>query len=362
VEKKEIKPILSTVLINAITDRVEIIATNLETSLKTECAAEVIEKGSVVVDAKKIYEVIKEMPEEKIGFKKKENNWIEISSGVILFNLVGLSSEEFPEINFFDKEDFQEIDRNIIKEMIEKTLYASSTDETRHNLNGVLFEKITETEKEKLQLVATDGHRLAIINKKIKEVNVNESLNIDVFEKGVVFPRRGIAELKKIVEEDGGESSIYLFCKENKGFFRKNNETIAIRMIEEEFPNYTQAIPKDTPTEAEFNRLELLKALRRISVIAEEKARAIKISFFKNELMLYASNPIMGEGKERIPAKYSGDKITIGFNARYLIDALSAAESEKVVIKIKDGDSPVVLKPSDEEDYMCIIMPMEIKE
>ena len=362
VERKEIKPILSTILINTKNDKIEIVATNLETSLKIECPAEIIEAGNVVVDAKKIYEIIKEMPEEKIGFKKKENNWIEISSGVILFKLVGLSVDEFPEIGFLEHEEFQEMGSSILKEMIEKTLYASSTDESRHNLNGVLFEKIKENEKEKMRLVATDGHRLAIIDKEINEVNGNKRLNIDIFKTGVVFPRRGLAELKKMLEEDGENHNIYFLCKENKGFFRKDNETIAIRIIDEEFPNYNQAIPEDNPMEARCNRLELLKALKRISVIAEEKARAIKISVLKDELVLYASNPIMGEGSEKVVAEYSGDKIIIGFNARYLIEGLNAMESEEVVMKIKDADSPVVLKPYQGDDYICIVMPMEIKE
>jgi len=362
IERKEIKPILSNVLIKANKDKIEIYATNLEVSLRETLSAQVIEEGDIVIDARKSFEIIKEMPEKMIRFKKLENYWVEVSTGDILFNIVGLKPEEFPETNFFDEENFQELNKKLIKEMIDKTIYAASNDETKPNLNGILFQKTTQNGKEVLRLVATNGHRLSMVDKDIKEINTKGYLKPDQIDKGVIFPKRGVVELKRMVDEEGEVKNIYFLYRGNSGFFKKENLVLAVRTIDGEFPNYVQAIPDDTESEAQINTVEFLKTLKRVSVISEEKSKAVNITIFENLLRIYASNPIMGEGKETISINYNGKEVTIGFNAGYLIDSLSAIDSEKVIIKIKDEDSPVILTPSDGQDHICIIMPMEIKK
>lgn len=362
VDRKEIRPILSHLLIRAEDDHIEIFATNLEVSIKETCPAEVVQKGSIVIDAKKIYEIVRELPEKTICLERQDNNRVKISTDDILFNLVGLDPDEFPEINFLDSENFQEIDRAVIRELIEKTLYASSNDETKHHLNGVFFEKQTRNEKEILRAVATDGHRLSMVEKDITTVNEQGFLEIEQLKKGVIFPKRGLVELRKVVDEDPETKTIYFLCKENSGFFKKRDVAIAIRTIDEEFPNFSQAIPEDIKQEIVISRLEFLGALKRISIVAEEKSKAIHLDISKGTMNIYASNPILGEGRETIPIEHQGEEIRLGFNAGYLIDVLNAIKSEKVIIKLRDNESPVILTPLNGEEYTCIIMPMEIND
>ena len=361
IERKEIKPILSTVQIAAKDGFIDILATNLEVGLRQRCPADITVEGSTVIDAKKAFEIVREMPEGTITFLQKENNCIEISSGSVIFELVGLDPKEFPEVNFFDEEYFQDINDHILEEMLNKTLYAASVDERKINLNGVFFYKTTKEEKEVLRLVATDGHQLSTIDKSIKDINEKGYLNPDQLDKGVIFPRKGLLELKKLLDEEQEEMLSYL-CKKNWGLFRKGDSVLVIRLIDKEFPNYGQAIPTEIKKEISIDSVTLLKSLKRISVVAEEKSRAVNLTFSEGLLEIYASNPIIGQGKETLPVDYTGESIKLGFNAGYIIDTVNAIKTNKIRIKMKDEDSPVILMPSNSDDHLCIIMPMEIQD
>lgn len=362
IERKEIKPILSNILIKATKDVIEIEATNLEVSIKEVCTAQVVSQGSIVVDAKKTYEIVKEMPDQEIRFKRKENFWVEVSTGEILFNIVGLEATGFPEVDFVSNETFQEIDSTLLKELINKTIFASSNDENKANLNGLFFEKIEEKEKVFLRAVATDGHRLSMLDKELKDLNKQEFKKIEQLEKGIIFPKKGVLELKKILEEEKGQEKVSILCKQNSGFFKKHTTALSIRTVEGEFPNYTRAIPKVIYKEAAINRIAFLKALKRISVIAEERSKAVSLNVTENHLEIHTSNPVMGEGKETIPISYKGETITFGFNASYLIDILSAITTDKITLKIKDKDSAVIIVPFESKEHTCILMPMDIKD
>jgi DNA polymerase-3 subunit beta len=362
VDRKEIRPILSQLLIKAKNNRIETCATNLEVSLRQFSQAEILQEGSIVLDAKKLYEIIREMPEKIIDIESWENNRVRISVGEIVFNIVGLEPSEFPETDFLDQEDTEPINANVLREMIEKTIYASSPDETRHNLNGVFFEKTTKGEEDVLRAVATDGHRLSILEKPVREINKKGALKADELKKGVIFPKKGLYELKKIIDEDPEQEEIQFLCREHMGFFKNENSTLAIRTIDEEFPNFSQAIPQESKTTIVMRRDEFLGALRRISVIAEERSKAVHLDIRENTMSIHASNPILGEGKEIIGIKLQGEDVHLGFNAGYLIDILNVIKDEQVVMRIKNNESPAVLAPLSRDDYTCIIMPMELND
>jgi DNA polymerase-3 subunit beta len=362
VERREIKPILSNILIKTGGEGIEINATNLEVSIKEFLEAEIFEKGSMVLDAKKAFEIIKEMPDKEIYFKRKENDWIEITTDDIFFNVVGVDAKEFPEISFLEEEKFQEVNKKNIKEMIEKTIFAASNDETRVNLNGVFFEKIIKAGKDVIRMVATDGHRLSMIDKEIEVVSKQGLLAMEPLEKGLLFPKKGLLELKKMLDEGSDNQNLFFLLKQNSGIFKKENMMLSIRVIDEEFPNYKQALPEETKNKAIINRLHFLNSLKRISVIAEERSKAINLFFGKDTLEVFTINPVFGEGRETIPIVYEGENIKLGFNAGYLVDSISAIDGDEVVIKIKDKDSPVTITPIDDDEYTCVIMPMEIKE
>ncbi len=362
IERKEIKPILSTVQIVARNGTIDIFATNLEIGLRQRCPADITVEGSTVVDAKKVYEIVKEMPEEKISFFQKENNAIEISSNNVVFELVGMDPKEFPEINFFDDEHFQEVNDHVLDEMLGKTLYAASADERKINLNGVFFYRTTKKEKEIVRLVATDGHQLSTIDTPIKNINKKGYLNPDQLDKGVIFPRKGLLELRKLLDEEQEGSTLTYLCKKNWGLFKKGDSVLVIRLIDKEFPNYSQAIPTEINKEIVIDSVTTLKSLKRISVVAEEKSKAINLTFSEGVLEIYASNPIIGQGKETLSIEYTGEPIKLGFNAGYIIDTVNAIRSDKIRIRIKDEDSPVILMPAANDEHLCIIMPMEIQE
>jgi DNA polymerase-3 subunit beta len=362
IERREIKPILSNILIKAGENQIEISATNLEVSIKEFLEAEIFEKGSMVLDAKKVFEIIKEMPDKEIYFKKKENNWIEITTDNIFFNIVGVDAKEFPEVSFLEEEEFQEVNKRNIKEMIEKTIFAASNDETRVNLNGVFFEKIIKAGKDVIRMVATDGHRLSMIDKEIEGDSKKGILAIEPLQKGLLFPKKGLLELKKRLDDGLDNQNLFLLLKQNNGIFKKENMMLSIRVIDEEFPNYKQAIPEEIKNKAIIDRIRFLNSLKRISVIAEERSKAINLFFGKNTLEVFTINPVFGEGRETISIGYEGENIRLGFNAGYLVDSINAIDGEEIVIKIKDKDSPVTITPLNDDEYTCVIMPMEIKE
>jgi DNA polymerase-3 subunit beta len=185
---------------------------------------------------------------------------------------------------------------------------------------------------------------------------------MEPLEKGLLFPKKGLLELKKMLDEGSDNQNLFFLLKQNSGIFKKENMMLSIRVIDEEFPNYKQALPEETKNKAIINRLHFLNSLKRISVIAEERSKAINLFFGKDTLEVFTINPVFGEGRETIPIVYEGENIKLGFNAGYLVDSISAIDGEEVVIKIKDKDSPVTITPIDDDEYTCVIMPMEIKE
>ena len=361
IERREVKPILSNILLRAGHGQLEINATNLEVSIKEKMGAEVIREGEIVVDARKTYELIREMPDKEIYFKRKENNWVEIFTENIFFSVVGLDPKEFPEISFLEENNFQEFNRKNLRDMIEKTIYAASSDETRPSLNGVFFEKINKNEKEALRMVATDGHRLSVVEKHMEDEG-GARASLEFIETGAIFPKKGLLEVKKLLEEETDSPTLKIFCTKNSGVFKKENIALAIRIIDEEFPNYRQAIPEETKKNISIQKKELLDSIKRISVIAEERSRAINLCFSKGSVEISTLNPVFGEGKETMVVDYQEEDIKLGFNAGYLIDILGSIAGEKVTIKIKDEDSPVIITPENNDEYTCVVMPMEIQE
>jgi len=352
VEKRNTIPILSNVLIEAVSSEIKLTATDLEVGMQSSYDANIIEEGKITVSAKKIYEIIKELPESQISFKAKENSWIEIRCGKALFNIVGLSPEEFPYFPSQDKYDFVEIDNFDIKQMIEKTSFSISTDETKYNLNGIFIKNIKENEINKLRFVATDGHRLSMIQKNI------DTSKIEQLQKGVIFPRKGIFELKKMAEEEG--SPIYLGFMENNAVIKRDRTIVLMRLVDGDFPDYNRVIPKENNIYSEIESNLLLHALRRISILSSEKSKGVKLQFKNNSLEISSSNPDFGDAREEININYDGPEISIGFNAKYLLDILNNYSEDKIKLSIKDNLSPGLLTSLKDEDFLAVVMPMRL--
>jgi DNA polymerase III subunit beta len=355
VEKKSTMPILSHVLLEAKngTDLV-VSATDLDLAVSSDHKCEVLREGAVAVSARHLYDIVKALPEQTVTLKRAQNNYLEVRSGPSEFRIVGLPAEDFPALPKFDKVPFADVEPAALLEMIERTFFAVSTDETRYNLNGVFFEPSGET----LRLVATDGHRLSL-----SERPMGASFGL---KRGVILPKKGLAELKKLLGEatESGEEKpeAKLGFVENSAIFRRPGVVLVMRLIEGLFPDYKQVIPKAGEKVVRLGRGRLLETLRRISLLSTDKAHAVKLELGKGSLKVLSQNPDLGEAKEEVPVDYAGEPLKIGFNARYLMEVLGVVKSADVVLELADDLSPGVMKGGDDADagFTAVVMPMRI--
>lgn len=349
IEKKHTLPILANVLIEAKGGEITFIATDLEVGLRSKYEAEITQEGKVTVSAKKLFEIIKELPDQEIYFTSKNNFWVEIKCGKSLFNLVGLSPDEFPK--FPEVSDaINKFDKNLIMEMIEKTIFSVSNDETKFNLTGIFIKY--DKDNKSLLFVSTDGHRLSLIRKAIDQ-------DLDgKFTEGFILPKKGIIELKKVIENI--DESINLSISDNNFSINNDDITLIMRMVDGEFPDYNRVIPDIGKNIAVIDRELFLHSLRRISVLSNEKSKGVKLKLNSDMLTITSSNPDLGDAKEEFDVSYSGDEISIGFNARYIMDILQVIKEENVVLNLKDNISPGRINPENDENYLSVIMPMRL--
>jgi len=350
VEKRNTIPVLSNVLLEGVDGELCLTATDLEVGMQSTYPAKIRKPGKITVSAKKLYEIIKELPDNEISFNAKDNCWIEVECGKAQFNIVGLSADEFPNFPKPDKTSFISLNSSLCKEMIEKTFFAVSQDESKYNLNGIFCQVQEETDK--LRLVATDGHRLSMIDKTI-EKTASDELN-----RGVILPRKGILELKKLAEE--GEGNIQLGFMENNAVVSKNQTVIIMRLVDGEFPDYGRVIPKGNEQQVSIAVDPFLHALRRMIIVSSEKSRGVKMNLKDNLLEVSSSNPELGDAREELDVEYQGPELSVGFNARYLLDILQVQDQDRINIILKDNLSPGLIKPVDEDGYLAVIMPMRL--
>jgi DNA polymerase-3 subunit beta len=350
VEKRNTIPVLSNVLLEGVDGELLLTATDLEVGMQSAYPANIRKPGKITVSAKKLYEIIKELPDKEISFNAKENCWIEVECGKAQFNIVGLSADEFPNFPKPDKGDFIPLASSLCKEMIEKTFFAVSQDESKYNLNGIFCQ--AQQDQGQLRLVATDGHRLSMIDKKI-DVTASSELS-----RGVILPRKGILELKKLAEE--GEGNLQLGFMENNAVVSKDQTVIIMRLVDGEFPDYSRVIPKANEQQATIAVDPFLHALRRMIILSSEKSRGVKMNFKRNLLEVSSSNPELGDAREELDIDYQGQEISVGFNARYLLDILQVQDQDHICMILKDNLSPGLIKPVKEDGYLAVIMPMRL--
>lgn len=352
VERRNTMPILSNVLIEVTDDSLFVTATDLEVGMKSRYQAKVSKKGKITVSAKKLYEIIRELPDEQIKFSTRDNNWVDITCGKAKFNIVGLSPDEFPSFPKIDESDFITLESTTLAKMIEQTSYSICNDETKYNLNGILFKVSGEVGDKVLRLVATDGHRLCVAERKIG------TESFDILEKGVIFPKKGVYELKKLCDEE--VSDIKLCFVDNSAAIIKGNNVVVMRLVDGEFPDYKRVIPSGNDKEVCINKELFLHSLKRMAILSSEKFKGIKFDIDNNVMEISSSNPEFGEAMEELEVKYSGMKITTRFNAKYIIDVLNITSTEDIILALKDEMSPAILKQSDSDEFISVIMPMRL--
>lgn len=355
VDRKNTIPILSHLLIEASENEVVFSATDLEVGIRLKYPATIEKEGKVAVPAKSLYEIVRELPPDSaVKFKVFENFWIELIADKSVFKLVGQDSDEFPQLPQINEQTSFTLASAKFSEMIDHTIFAVSNDQTRYDLSGVFLEKTKESGQHTLRMVATDGHRLSMMDQKVDDAKDS------YLEKGVILPKKGLLELRRLL---GEEEKFNCCLMENNAVFWTNSQQVQLfmRLLDGEFPDYTPVIPKGNDKRVVMNRDHLLNSLKRISVLSLEHSRSVKFLFNKGKLQLSSSNPKLGEGKEDVDIDYDGEKIEIGFNAGYFIDILNAlSDQENVVMELTDVLSPSMIKGSKFDGSLNIVMPMQL--
>jgi len=355
--RKTTLPILSHILLEWEKDSLYLTGTDLETGIREELNAKTHQKGKASVSAKKLYEIVRELPDETIHIQKKENHWIILQCGKSIFNLAGLDPEEFPSLPTYQEGNFSTVSAQLIREMIEKTVFAASNEESRYHLNGILFAQVKRDGKEILRMVATDGHRLSLVDRENQKISGIE-------EKGIIIPKKGVLEIRKIMGDRDGEGEIGIYFNTSHGFFKMGKSLTVIRLIDGEFPEYEQVVPKGNDKRLVIAKEKVVSSLKRVSTMASERMEGIMLSFEKNTVEMSSTHQDFGDAKEEVEVVYEGPPLQVGFNARYLIEALSVIDTEEIIVELKDEGSPGILRPSPStpgfSNQFCIIMPMRL--
>ncbi len=352
VDRRTSMPVLNNVLIRAEADRIRIVATDREIGLIADYEAQVVKDGEITLPARKLYELLREIQGESVHFKKEDSNWVAITCGKVNFRVPGIPAEEFPKIMDDEEVGFIRVDGAMISDMIKKTFFAMSADESRVNLNGVLLRAEKEQEAVILRMVATDGHRLSIAS---ADPKVEQVMGL---EKGMIIPRKGITEIRRLVEDK--EGPVELGVKKGMCVLKKDGIILKVSLIDAEYPDYKRVVPKDKGTLVELNRDPVLHALRRMSVMASERYSGVRIRFQPDKMVLNSINPDVGEASDEVEIQYSEGEIEVGFNVRYLLEAIEAVDEEKFTLEIRSGLRPAIVRPAQDSGYLCIVMPLKI--
>lgn len=349
VEKRNAMPVLSNVLLEATGGKLKVFATDLEVSLTDQTNADVKTEGKLAIQAKQFFDLVRELNEGTVTLTRKENNWLEVQQGPFMSKIFGISPEEYPAFLNVNLEAAVEMESTDLSDMIDKTLFSVSHDETRYHLNGVYFES---HEDNTYSMVATDGHRLSFIKKKLP---LKKGIKIS---QGVIIPRKGLFEIKKIIESFDGPIKISI--EGPQLILQIKSTVLMIRLIEGRFPNYQQFIPKKLNAFATIDRDKIMSSLKRVSLLANQKSRAVTFNFSPNKLEISTQNPELGDAREELQIQFTGEPLKVGFNSKYIQDVLSVIDKKDVQFELNDNLSPSLIKPFDDPNYTCVVMPMKI--
>jgi len=346
VEKRNTMPILANILMKAEGTEVDLTGTDLEVGLRTHFEAQIDEPGAVTVSGKKIFEIVKSLPDGKpVTFKEDRELRMEITSGESEFKVLCLPKEDYPQVPEpkFEKKITFPVEQ--FRSMIDRVFFAIAQ-EQRYYLNGALM----VLKDKSVELVSTDGHRLSYTGKTLDDLALAKEIR-------VIVAKKTLSELRKY-----DEGQIEFDMDENNLFFRCGHRTLLSRVIESKFPNFDAVIPKDNPNVVVLPREEFSNAIRRVSLLSAERSRGIKFTLEKNRLRLFSSNPEIGEARDKLDVEYKGATIEIGFNSQYILDFLNTTEGEKIRLELKDENSAALMRPETDGDIksLYVLMPMKI--
>jgi DNA polymerase-3 subunit beta len=344
--------ITENVLIQSTSDSIQLTATDLETGFEGFYPASVEEEGTVAVSAKKLFEILKEFPSDEILINEVENRWIEIGNDIVQYHIVGMNPADFPDTPHITDVDFFSIDASILSKMIERAVIISAAgDEKRAHINGVLMERVHGTDSNYIRFVSTDGSRL---NAMTHEFNSPDAISPG---NGVLIPKKGLSEVGKFLDIDG---DVQVGIKDSHFIVKKETETIIIRMLEGDFPQYQDILTKGNEHIILLDKKEFGKMLKRMSILATDNYKGAVFTFADDNLVVTTTNPDHGESKEETQIAFSGETIEAAFNPKFFIDSLNVIDDEKVTINIVNQSRPCIVVGESDTTFISVIMPMRI--
>jgi len=358
VERKNTIPILANVLMEAKGDEVKMLATDLEVGLRSRCHASVSKGGALTLPAKKLYEIVKSLPETDIRIAEDKGG-VKVAADRFDSRMQTLPREDFPSLPEAGATPSATLPRGALKEMVSKTHFAITGEDTRYFLNGALF----VLRPDSMSLVATDGHRLALVTAPRDGTPTKDRGGAPAAsdqEVRAILPKKTLGELSRLVAE--GDEDIRYERGENHLFFDVGGRLLISRMIDGQFPAYERVIPKGNDKRIEFERDRITNAVRRVALLSNERSRAVKFQIDKNKVDVTSSSPDVGEARETLPVDYSGGSMQICFNAQYVLDFLSVVTTDLISLELKDEVSQAVMRPVAAEgyEYTYVIMPMRV--
>jgi DNA polymerase-3 subunit beta len=351
VERKTTIPILSNLLLELGDTSLQLSATDLELGMRCVCAATVKKGGSGTVPAKRLLDIVRSLPEAEVKFKVLENHWMQVTCERSSFKLVGMAKDNFPVLPAVPKAQAT-IPAGVLIGLIQRTIFSISSEESRYTLNGALL----VMKPQSVMMVATDGHRLALVERQVEVGGLNSELR-------VLIPRKAMGELQRLLAQGDEKEQVEFSRDESHLFFSSGGRMLISRLLTGTFPNYEAVLPRDNNRFVELNKDLLTSAVRRVALLADERTRAIRVNIEKDHLEIFSSSGEYGEAQESLDAEYPGEAMQIGFNYQYLLDFLNVlGDGGKVRLELKDEQSAGQIRPVEEESYKYryVVMPMRI--
>ncbi|MCA9521791.1 MAG: DNA polymerase III subunit beta [Myxococcales bacterium] len=346
VDKKSTLTVLSHVLIESLSDsEIRISCTDYDASLVGVYPAEVLKQGSVAISGKSLFDIVRSLPGERVHISADASSRVEVKAGSSFFRIAGIAADEFPKVADAADVSYVTFDAQSLLEMIERTHFSMSSDETRMNLNGVFF----EIGNQSARMVSTDGHRLS-------KAEVALPLATELQATGILH-KKGVYELRRLL---AGEGECQVGFKDGSVYLKVDTSTMIVRQIDDDFPDYQKVIPADNEVTVEVSRGHLFDALKRMSLVTSNKTWGVKVELKPDLLVVASSQPDLGEGREELPVAYVGRELVIGYNLKYLLDVLGALKGETVNLSTNDEYSAMVITSNDEPGTLFVIMPMRI--
>lgn len=358
-DRKSSMPILSNILLTTdSTSSLRFAATDLYLAVAATAPAEVKKGGSIAVSARTLFEIVKNLPDGEVHWTVGPNHSAEIRSGKVRFRIPGMPGDDFPALPSPGSSDFFSVEADVLGDLITKTQYSMSTDDTRPHLAGALF----EGEGKVVRMVTTDGHRLSKIDHKLDDSSPMLAFSM-------LVPNKGIVELKRLIDDakadakankDEGRPQIAVATSGGSAFFKREGIVLSVKLADEQFPPYSRVIPQQQEKRVVMARAALVEALKRMSLVSSDTSGGVRFMVSPGSLRIVSENPDIGEGSEELDVDYAGEAITIGFNAKYILEVLGSLTDDEVALELSGELDPGVLRPASDTQFVGVVMPMRI--